>query len=59
MGYAQNMVMKLRAKGLLRRACAELCGEALQNLGNSANMERIMDGMQEEMLYLGSTQAVV
>lgn len=52
MGYAQNMVMKLRAKDLLRKACIALCGEALQNLGNPANMERNIDGMQEEM-YLG------
>lgn len=54
MGYAQNMVMKLRAKDLLRKACIALCGEALQNLGNSANMERNIDGMREET-YLGST----
>lgn len=55
MGYAWNMVMKLRAKALLRKACTALCGEALQNLRNSANMERNMDDMQEEMSYLGRT----
>lgn len=53
------MVMKLRAKGLLRKACIALCREALQNLGNSAIMERNMDGMQEEMSYLGSVQVLV
>lgn len=53
------MVMKLRAKGLLGKVCTVLCGEALQSLGNSANMERNMDGTQEEMSYLGSTWAIV